>query len=100
MTKAREREAASASDVIEIPLRDERGGEIGVTLRLGPVPDEPAEDDPSGVKTLAARVQGWSKLVVDGETYTFSRARALALLQRFPHFRHQVAMAAASPSDR
>ncbi|MGY2048912.1 hypothetical protein [Methylobacterium sp. JK268] len=82
----------------EVALRDERGGEIGVTLKVGPAPDTPEAEDPTGIKTLAGRIRSWTKLVVDGEPYPFSTARALALLQRFPHFHRQVAEATADQS--
>lgn len=79
---------ASRSSVAEVELRDEQNQPIGVKVRLG----EPAEGT-EGTERLASAIEGWSRLVVDGETYTFSRARASLLLSRFSHFREQIAAA-------
>lgn len=86
---ARAEGAPAEPGVTEVQLKDERGHPTGVTLRLGPQPDEDEPDDPHGILTQAKRFCGWSTLHVDGEPYRFSRENAVALLNRFPHFAKQ-----------
>jgi hypothetical protein len=87
------------SKTIEVPIKGARGEDLGFAIKLGPA-GEPIEDDPTGVKTLAARVEGWTTLKVDGEAYTYSQARALGLLQRFPSFARQLEEAALAKDDK
>lgn len=77
----------------DIAIKDEGGTDTGVVISLGPAPSGALPDDENGVKTLASRITGWSKLVIDGETYTFSKARAAALLSRFPDIARQLSTA-------
>lgn len=77
----------------DIAIKDEGGTPTGVTISIGPAPSETLPDDENGVKTLASRITGWSKFVIDGETYSYSKARALALLSRFPDIAKQLSSA-------
>lgn len=77
----------------DIAIKDESGNDLGFSIKIGPAPAEPLPDDETGLKTLASRITGWSKTVVDGETYAFSKERALALLARFPHIAKQCSAA-------
>lgn len=78
------------ADLLDIPIVDETGVDLGFSIKLGPELDTPEPEDESGVKTLASRIAGWTALQIDGAPYTFSKARALGLIQRFPHMAGQL----------
>jgi len=83
---------------IEVPIKGEAGEDLGFAIRLGPA-IEPVEDDPTGVKTLAARIEGWTAHQLHGEPHAYSKARALAFLVRYPHIAAQLRKAAPAKDD-
>jgi hypothetical protein len=94
MSKVEQAAAAEkAENVIE--LVDERGAAIGVSVRLKPEkqtvePDAEELPEHARLRTIAKNVSGWSATEVDGEPWTFSQERAVALFHRFPHFADQI----------
>jgi hypothetical protein len=81
---------------VELATAD--GAPIGVTVTFKPkaetVDREPGEtDEHHRLRTIAKNIAGWTSFTVDGEKLTFSQERAVALMQRFPHFADQLGKA-------
>ncbi|GGE18141.1 hypothetical protein GCM10011390_41660 [Aureimonas endophytica] len=78
-----------------VDLADTLGNPIGVTVRLkGAKETVDAEEGETKehlrLRTIAKNIAGVSTMEVDGEPWTFSQERALALLQSHPHFADQI----------
>ncbi|KAA0970310.1 hypothetical protein FPY71_07235 [Aureimonas fodinaquatilis] len=82
----------------EVELTTSYGVPIGVTVtfktQTEKVEREKGETEGQHkLRTIAKNISGWTTLYVDGEKVTFSQERAVALMQRYPHFAKQLGKA-------